>query len=134
MGTAGPKEAAPTHHGLQVILVIQHRERIIVNPEENRAVQVVVVSGQRVQAVLKEHRDPVDNLHHPTMVVMETVEAARTEVGIIRCCLTARVPAYQLILAQHKTMEAVITGPSEPTGMNSKTQQQTTATTSHFTA
>ncbi len=132
MGTADPNEVVPIARGLQVILVIQHRERITVNPEGNPAVQMV--SDQRVQVVRKEHLDPVEVLPHPTMVVVETVEeVARTEADIIRCCLTARVPAYQLILAQHKAMAAVITGPRETTVANSKTQQ-TIVITSHFTA
>lgn len=121
MVTAGLNEAVLMRHGLPVVPVKPHRERITVNQEDNPAVQAVQVSDQPAQAVPKGHLAPVGVQHHPTIVVVETVEAVRTEVDSIRCCLTARVPAYQLIPAQHKTMAVVITGPSETTGVNSKT-------------
>jgi hypothetical protein len=132
MGTADPNEVVPIARGLQVILVIQHREPIIVNPEGNPALQVV--SDQPARAVRKEHRAPVDVLHHPIMAVVETAGVVRTEVDIMKCSSTARVPAFLPIPAQHKAMAAVITGPNETIGVNSKTQQRTTAITFHFIA
>jgi hypothetical protein len=131
MVTTDPNEAVPTHRGHPVVLAIQHRVPMTADPEGNPELQVV--SGQPDRVPRKEHHAPVDVPRHPTMEVAETVEADLTEVDIIKCCLTARVPVSLLIPEPHKAMVVVITDPRETTGMNSKTRR-TIAITSHFTA